>query len=708
MIPPLPHKVRLLGQASAVTAIALLLGACPGTGGVVGANYNPNEKIGFPVTANPVTIDGIPNEAAWNSAFKFYLEDGASSSAAFMRGMSDANNLYLYFEVEDTGGFDINDVVVLAFNPTNVSNNYQRMLLFPCQDTPCVAAPAGFAPHVRYGSGTESGGTVTWGALTDGLPPGVEVKANAAPNGMNGRWSVEVKIAKANYPFLADNFFGMFADVIATDPNLGPNGTAYQYTWPQGGYIGDDVFSNLEDAKLPLARWGNATLNTGLFPAGLQIAGFGNLGTDPSKIALTGDNEFFASVANSPAGTGAEPDATGVTATFKINNIGLTPNWMWTNVPSATNPTSPGQTIKSREYTPFSSGAWPLKTTGNYQGSGLSERDFFAAHLHQCVRVDVAYTGSATPITRQYNMNFVAVNSPFDVQSQIATGAWRKNFPRARGIMLQEQFLNGGSGFTWQSKFGGAEAMGEHRWLIKSLEAQTQTLRTSILAGPTLTLPSQQLRLDPLSMASGKPVALPVRGGTVITLLTDGAASINKQPYSAAGMNPVAAERAGIKPEPVRDGLRRGTQIRPGALIGSFDDFKTSFQVGSGTTMFVPVNAQQLQLRFAKGVPFDGGRFVLQVVASEPNPVALDGGAIDQFRKAGVPILLPLGSNLPMHIVRGTLNTGMGVTIGKKKFTVGVPMGSYGSLVRSVRGSGPDLPQERLPGTRIVATPVKP
>jgi hypothetical protein len=221
------RKSRLLGQISGLGALTLLLGGCPG-GGAVGANYNPNEKLAFPVTNSPVAIDGIPNAAEWNKSFKFYLEDGASVSAAFMRGMSDAENLYLYFEAEDTGGFDFNDVVVLAFNPTNAANDYKRLLLYPCQDHPCVAAPAGFDPHISYGSGSEAGGIVTWGPLTEGLPAGVQVKANAAPNGMNGRWSVEVKIAKANYPFLANNFFGMFADVIATDPNLGPNGTAYQ------------------------------------------------------------------------------------------------------------------------------------------------------------------------------------------------------------------------------------------------------------------------------------------------------------------------------------------------------------------------------------------------------------------------------------------------------------------------------------------------
>ena len=705
-------KARLLGQVSGLGALSLMLGGCPG-GGVVGAHYNPNEKLAFPVTDSAVAIDGDAGAAEWSKSFKFYLEDGASTSAAFMRGMSDANNLYLYFETEDTGGFDLNDVVVLAFNPTNQSGNYQRLLIYPCQDHPCVAAPGvGFAPHVRYGSGTEAGGDVTWGPLSTGLPAGVEIKADAAPNGMQGRWSVEVKIAKANYPFLANNFFGMFTDVIATDPNLGPMGTTYQYTWPKGAYIGDDIFSPLDDIKLPLPRWGNVTLDTSLFPAGLQIMGFGNTGTDPSAISLTGKNEFFASVANSPVGTGAEPDSTGVTATFKINNIGLNPDWTWTNIPSSNNPTTPTQTIKSRQYMPFSSGDWTLSP---------AEQTFFGAHLHQCVRVDVAYTGSGTPISRQYNMNFVAVNSPFDVESQIATGAWRKNFPRAQNVMLQEQFLNGGSGFTWESRFAGAEPAGPHNWVINSLKSDTQALRTSILAGPTLSLPSQQYKLDPIAMSAGKTFDIPVHGGTVMTLLTDGAATIKKMPYSAAGMSDEAAKRAEIKAEAVRDSLRPGSTVRTGALLGSFDDFHTTFQIGTGSTLFVPINAQQLRLRFAKEVPFEGGGFQLQVVMTEPNPVSLDGNSLEWLRAAKAPVLLPLGMNLPMHIVRGTLNTGMGVTIGGKKFAVGVPMGSYGSLVRSVRGSGPNIPEN--PGgpltfhpkevlttgrTATVATPAKP
>ncbi len=106
-----------------------------------------NEKLAFPVTNSAVQIDGIapallPTDE-WYKSFKFYLEDGASLSGAFMRGMSDANFLYLYFETEDTGGFDLNDVVVLGFNPTNASNDYKRLLLYPARTIPASPHPPG-------------------------------------------------------------------------------------------------------------------------------------------------------------------------------------------------------------------------------------------------------------------------------------------------------------------------------------------------------------------------------------------------------------------------------------------------------------------------------------------------------------------------------------------------------------------------------------
>ena len=92
---------------------------------------------------------------------------------------------------------------------------------------------------------------------------------------------------------------------------------------------------------------------------------------------------------------------------------------------------------------------------------------------------------------------------------------------------------------------------------------------------------------------------------------------------------------------------------------------------------------------------------------TEPNPVSLGGNSADSFKAANGPVLLPIGANLPMHVVRGVLNLGTGLIIDGQKFKTGVPMGSFGSLVRHVRGSGsPTEPgPQRFPGT-LSATPV--
>jgi len=112
--------------------------------------------------------------------------------------------------------------------------------------------------------------------------------------------------------------------------------------------------------------------------------------------------------------------------------------------------------------------------------------------------------GGGSPISRQYNMNFVAVKFALRCPVADRDGRMAQEFPRAQSVLLQEQFLNGGAGFAWESRFGGAEPVGAHRWLIKSLKDQTQTLRTSILAGPTLKLPSQQFKLDPIACRAAR------------------------------------------------------------------------------------------------------------------------------------------------------------------------------------------------------------
>ena len=421
-------NARQLGRLAGLAASTLLIGGC----------YNVRERIGFPAvnTSSGVNIDGVANDTPWAHSAKFFLEDGTSVSAAFMRSMADANNLYLYFEAEDAT-FDDTDVVVLAFNPTGGPNDYHRLHIYPCllpgfQVCPNVggSVSGGQPASVDAGAGNLSGSQVNWLPFsTSGPPPaGTLIRSNVAPSGSTSRWSVEIQIPRAAFGFPASNNFGMFADIITTQQ--GAN-TAKQYSWPLRTVIGftpGAAINDLSQAPQSLPRWGYATLDSTSLSLNLELTGFNNVGSDPSKIAWDSPpNEFTATIANAPGGTGGEADATNVSATFYLSNFGLNA-FAWNPVPATPIPNS-GQTIRAQEYVPFSSGVWTPSTTTNWPGSGMFERAFFIANPHQCVEVRI---NAAIPFSRQFNMDFVAVNSPFEVAPQIATGAWRRSVPRAQ------------------------------------------------------------------------------------------------------------------------------------------------------------------------------------------------------------------------------------------------------------------------------------
>lgn len=714
------RKARLLARASGLAAFAVSIGGC------TTAAVNQNERIGLPQTTATIAIDGIP-ETAWDKSTKIFLEDGSSNSAAFMRGMADATNIYLYFEAEDPVPVNVSpdtiDAIILAFNPTGMPNDYHRLHIYPCAKL-CSPSATGVVPDISHGQRMVTGTTVSWPMTLLSTPPqGMVVKANASIGNTN-RWSVELSIPRASFGgFPANNFFALFAMLIPTDFNGA--GSAKQYSWPLRTAIGtaptSSINNNLDSADLPLGRWGTATLDTTNFTSNLEITGFGSGGSDPSKISLTQANRFTATVANAPGGTGNETAASNVTAVFSMSNFGLGA-FAWNPIPSGSLSPSGGQTINAREYVPFSWGDWTLNNTEQ----GLYST---ASTAHQCIRVQVFHSSGA-PIERQFNMQFVNVNSPFEATPQIATGAWRKKFPRARAVELQELFLNVDPQFRWESQFQGAVQSGEHRWVVQSMANRSETLRSSILAGPTLRLPSQEFRLDPVALSRGSTMDIAVRPGSVLTLLADGEATAGSARYGATGKSDAKSRPRLTLPrnrllaseavqdvqlgqfggfnttDGIADALRPGSRAADGALIGSFDGFRTAFAIGSSATMFVPVNAQSLSVRFAPGVPYDGGSFVLQAIMSEPTSVALGGYSLETLRAAGVPVLLPLGGNLPMHIVRGTLDTGLMLTVRGQQLRVGVPMGSYGSLIRRVnRPAGASRVDPAPPGEVAGAAP---
>lgn len=685
-------KMSFLLRSSALALTLIVLQGCPGTTGETSPStlYNIQEKIGFPVATGAMGApDGIANDAGWAGSYFVRLEDGAPTAAATIRGVSDANNIYLFAEVDDSS-FTGTDALVLGFNATNTADGYRKLVIYPCKliGGAVCSANQTVAPNVESQSGSTSSGSLVWGAATVGAPPaGITIASQNGAGGAAGKWSVEIRMEKAALSIPATNFFGLFVDAIATTPGgFGMPGTANNFSWPVGTRLSDNA-GNVLTADMQVPRWGNATLDSTKFDAGLQITGFSTNGVDPSKISLTQPNRFFATVANYPFGTGAEPSADSVTATFQLNNIGLNPSWTWLDVPTTNNPTT-ATVIDARNYKAFSPDPWTLDSADTYATSGLSEQAFFTNNPHQCVRVNVTSTNNPS-VSRQINMSFVTVNSPFNSRQQIATGAWRKEYKSANAVYLSDYLFNVEEGIGWKTEFDGATQLSDHLWTIDKFTGDTDRLGLSVLPSDRLQLPLDDYPIDVGRLAQGEPIDVRVRPGVALTLLVDGEAKQGDNFMSPWGFS--AKERT----DGQRDILRPGSPIGEGALIGSFDEFRTSFAIGTGTTLLVPANVGSMKVRLAGKPERIEGRWVMQAVQSTPTAFMLDGFDIRKLRELQQPFLLPLGINLPFHVVRGMLDTGETIEIGGERFNVTVPMGSFGHYIYRVN-RGPLYPFGRV------------
>ena len=642
-----PNWARV-GKISALSLAVALAGCDP-----VAPNTNVRESLFFPQTALPITVDGIANDPAWASAFDYRLEDGAMLAAATMRGVTDADNIYFHFEVEDDQ--DTFDAVLLEFNQDGDPNNYKRILIYPCAlDTggACTGALAGHVPTVEYYSGSLSGTDVSW--TSEDAPAGVEVKSNyvAGAPGTSPRWSVEMKLPKSLYSgFPETDPFAMFATTIATVE--GDVDTAREYSWPAGTLINEAA---LDSTLSNTQRWGNVSLDASTVSAGLRLTGFSSNQSNPGLIALNETNAFFATVGNLSAGGPPPATVNGVQATFKIANFGLPAASTWANIPSASNPTIQVP-VGPDEYRTLPSGTWDLATTGNWANSGQTEFDFFTDHPHQCVKVEVNNTSGVASLSRQFNLDFVEINSPFESSATIAVADWREQVRDADRIVLREGFANLGR-MPWTSKFSGVESVGKNVWTLPFERVRGPEQRLDLAVDPgRLRIPSKVFEL------AADPVSLDVKPGSVVTILVD-------EHEKARRAN--NAER------------RKDVVITPQSVIASFDGFQTSFAVGSGQTFLVPAGAERLDLRYTGEQKLEAPLVVQAVVTGITPAVRQAMPFIDHLRKSKMPTLLPLAINLPFHFVRGEVVTKRTILIKGRPFFVAMPMGSFTHAVRSV------------------------
>jgi hypothetical protein len=664
------------------------------------AQFNANYQIAIPLRPGALTptFDGILNATEWSGSALYRMEDGAPQPAAYMRAMANGDNIWLGFQAEDNtcdqdtqAGcilndaplFGSNDVIVVAYNINGTASGYRRLHIQPCaavtplgNKCPVNGSADSQVAGLRFWTGVEAGGVITW--MPAPVPGSVEARTASAPLILNasdfpsrGTWSVELKLPRIAVPVQAGGF-GLFVDVITTNSW---EDSAVQYAWPSDRQIagpdGTNIASQIESTPPP-ATWGIARL--GDLAAGVNIVGFGSNGSDPTKISRDTPNEFNATLAN-----GSAAAASGLVATFRIANWGVS-GGSWAQIPTTawtpggggltrSNPTLP-IALNQNEYRTVYSGLWaPTGTT------------YAPPNDHQCVRVEVVGNNGVNT-QRQFNMDFVSVNSPFTGTPKITLPKRsalidRKAKPK---ITLREQFINVEPEMRWKTEFGGARQVANGTWLVQPKPEGATQLETAVLVDNSLQLPVRNFALTPENAAGLK---IYVEPGSTITLLADGAFKSRLGTVTPAGLN----ERKRITTRQVK--LRDKNPIRPWALIGSFDEFRTSFLIGPAATFTVPERSDVLVVRLAPvdglDLPADGDGYAISVIGQATRQLAtipeVNPGL---FGQSGL-TLLPLGANLPAWVVRAEIDTGRFVTINGKIYQSRLPFGSFGSFITRVR-----------------------
>ncbi|MFS8979359.1 hypothetical protein PO002_33580 [Cupriavidus necator] len=653
--------------ALVLATAAAMLAACTTTPTPV-STYNTGFRLVIPPTTGAVTLDGLANEAAWADGFRFVMEDGVPGlSAAVLRGVADASSIYLYAEVEDIN-FNDSDVVVIGFNPDGASNNYRRIHVFPCKPAGvCDSSGNTQQPTIEYWTGSLSGGSFVWTSQ----PVGALQAKTATATGATKKWSAEVKVPRgAPFNFVDTNFFGMFVDVVRTDPTVGLGGEAVQYTWPPAERIGstseNDIFAQLETGTPVPSKWGNATLSK-VFGKGVTISSneLRSNQADPGKISLNAPNIFYGTAANYSSSGGTLVAANDVNATFKIANNGLPALGSFANVPVGGNPAGPANIAPTAAHT-FQTGTWNL--TPQQQAD-------YGANVNQCIRVELTTTNPNTVIITpsvMRNMQFVTTSSPFRERAAF-TAKGVETSGRRVDFTLREQFLNFDPQLRWTTEIGNATRVADKVYRAQLGPGADGVLDITVQP-PNLRIPSVDVAIPPGTGGPRPNVRFAVAPGELVTVIASGNVLIDGVPVSGAGAGEVRGDDK--------------TGLRPGTLLGSFDGFKTSFVIGTASTVKVPEGAAELQMKLhdtLQGYEKQRGEGLqLQVVRSRIDKWMLQANPDLGRVVRGDDVHVAVGANLPTWLLRGERDTGRVVRINGKTFRVFEPMGSFAYVVKRI------------------------
>lgn len=693
-----PKVKATIKSLTASVFLSILAGASctpAGTVTTTPTNFNTDFRLVIPQTSEPyVAVNGDNNEVRWtNDAFDLGFIDGTDQDDAFMMGVADANNLYLYFELEEIDYTTSDTVVVLiAPDPSNAADN-RLLLIHPCRD---VLAQTGVCDA---GLGNNKLGTVayhvidpmttTWDAGTQNpalLNNKVKIETITASPGYV-RYGVEIEISRADFNLPATGYFGLYTNIMQSSIT---SIDVLQYTWPfsnMSGNAGDLlIYDNLTELPADTV-WGNATLDDsngpGVFIVGSDI--FTNHGGG-STISTNEQNTFTAIARN--ADNSATDLAEDVVATFRWANFGLPSRSSFHKIPTDAVAAARGNPPPSQDVQPTTSATYSFDWSVSDEAP--ADQVDYTAGSHWCLQVELTSTAPVTfyDSMAQRNMNFAETASPFLRTATIsAEGIKAPANSRVHEYILEERFYNFDPRLKWESELQGAEKLGNGFYRLKVPMENPLKIDLSVL-------PPQEALVPFETITVGKEATrIELKPGYIVTLLTEdvkrdakplvralesGAVETRAVEGQASSISSRESGVIGAELEPkTNDDKRQVTRISAAWGTENGPNKEAAFMLSPASTVKVPKDTPTLFLSLAGD---ETKEKTLRVYATKIQDYHLF--ANPSLLQEGKNIHVGLAANLPTVVYRGKRNIGRTITIQDKRFNVYAPVGSFSYIVK--------------------------
>jgi Cys-rich repeat protein len=692
-----------------------------------GSGRDPDNCLGF--RSNPApAINGTIESEEWINSFRYVLGDGNGTSVphAVAQGMRDSGNLYLSFEVNNDPTFDLDDAIVLAFDPDGSAANHRRIHIYPV--FPAGADGSGAPQKVEYWKSSTPDWTSSSQAPVDPTPSWLlnNIRVTSLDSGSSKHWRVEVKIpivAGANDPGInlpGNDDFGFYFSTLVVGTGFCSVTTSKHCTTNSdcpGGETCDTGTSRVAEESWPLntnvgtfieqtpavGAWGNGVF--GVVSNGVTISST-DITTDQvpdHHIEVDLPNTFRANVHNRTVNTsGAGVLARNVRVSFRLKNFGIPGVSPWDLVPTGNNPT-PVHDI------PAGVGA-PPDGTFLFQTAPWNVPPALKAHYlanpNQCLRAELETTGADTLIVNKRamrNTKFVDTASPFDEQAVVNTQGYPlPDGQRQLEFLLSEFRYNTKAEAPWSTELGGAQKLAERLYRLRAVAGPDAPLKARITP-PDIAIPIERVTVPPGRPDAARKIA--VQPGNIITIVAQGSLKRGDRTVGPNGADlTVRNEGApGNESKRHRDQPAKGfplpvqysPQSQVGALVGSFDGFsRTAFPIGRATTFVVPAGAQTLNLGTndtAEGWQQQSGDgFALEVIQTPPDDIYRYTSSLLPKRAPREVLFVPLGQNLPTWILCGQRRTGTTVTIHSNKYERYTNAGCFSYAVKSIGRTQPN------------------